>query len=159
GLKTLHKQITVEQNIRAVEVLKELALRFEFGFMMFEPSTTFESVRENVQFLRRIVGDGSTGATFSRMVPYAGTPIKGELIKAGRLRGDVCNPDYDFLDPRVTAFCNELGRLLHVTGWVHGFEALSPQLNLGCTEAAVMEHLFPSLPGLLAYKDALREII
>jgi radical SAM superfamily enzyme YgiQ (UPF0313 family) len=159
GLKTLHKQITVEQNIRAVEILKELGLRFEFGFMMFEPSTTFDSVRENLQFLRQIVGDGSTGATFCRMVPYDGTPIKDELIKTGRLRGDVCNPDYEFLDPRVTDFCNALGHLLHVTGWVHGFEALSPQLNLGCTEVAVMERLFPSLPDLPAYKDALREII
>src|SRR6202162_4545760 len=28
GLKTLHKQITVEQNLRAVRILKELGLRF-----------------------------------------------------------------------------------------------------------------------------------
>jgi anaerobic magnesium-protoporphyrin IX monomethyl ester cyclase len=99
GLKTLHKQITVEQNIRAVEILKQINARFEFGFMLLEPSSTFESVRANVRFLRTIVGDGSAAAGFGRMVPYDGTPIKDELERAGRLRGDVSKPDYDFLDP------------------------------------------------------------
>jgi radical SAM superfamily enzyme YgiQ (UPF0313 family) len=47
GLKTLHKQITVEQNIRAVEILKQIGVRFEFGFMLLDPSSTFESVRAN----------------------------------------------------------------------------------------------------------------
>jgi anaerobic magnesium-protoporphyrin IX monomethyl ester cyclase len=73
GLETLHKQITVEQNVRAVEILKELGLTFQYGFMLFEPSTTFESVRENMKFLRKIVGDGSTSAGFARMIPYDGT--------------------------------------------------------------------------------------
>ena len=122
GLKSLNKRITVEQNIQAVETLKRLRIRFEFGFMLFEPSTTFASVREDVQFLRRIVGDGSTAAAFCRMVPYDGTPIKDELIKAGRLRGDVCNPYYDFLDPKLEEFCYALGRVLQVTGWIHGLE-------------------------------------
>ncbi len=58
GLRTLHKQTTVEQNIRAVETLKELDILFDFGFMMLDPSSTFESIADNVEFLRRIVGDG-----------------------------------------------------------------------------------------------------
>ena len=45
GLDVLHKQITVEENLRAVEILKGLGLGFEYGFMLFDPSTTFESVR------------------------------------------------------------------------------------------------------------------
>src|SRR5437879_4782334 len=62
GLKTLHKQISVEQNIAAVDTLKQLGILFEFGFMLFDPSSTFQSVRQNIAFLRRIVGDGSAGA-------------------------------------------------------------------------------------------------
>ena len=83
GLRTLNKGITVEQNIRAVEILKDLAIRFDFGFMMLDPSSTFESVLENVAFLRTIVGDGSSPAEFCRMVPYDGTPIKEELGAGG----------------------------------------------------------------------------
>ena len=115
GLKTLHKQISVEQNIRAVETLKEIGLIFEFGFMLLDPSSSFESVRANVDFLRAIVGDGSAGASFGRMVPYDGTPIKDDLERAGRLRGDVCKPDYDFLDPRLTLFYEEILKIIDVT--------------------------------------------
>jgi anaerobic magnesium-protoporphyrin IX monomethyl ester cyclase len=158
GLKTLHKQITVEENIRAVCILKRLGIRFEFGFMLFEPSTTFESVRQDLEFLRTIVGDGSTAATFCRMVPYDGTPIKDELLKAGRLRGDVTNPYYDFLDPKLTDFCYALSEVVEVSGWVHGLEALSPTLNFAWSELAVMERLFPHLPDLSIYRSELQDI-
>jgi hypothetical protein len=158
GLKTLHKQITVEQNIRAVEILKQLGIRFEFGFMLFEPATTFKTIREDLNFLRTIVGDGSTAATFCRMVPYDGTPIKDELLRAGRLRGDVTNPYYDFLDPRLSDFCYALNEVVEVSGWIHGLEALSPTLNFLWGELAVMERLFPRLPDLPAYRRTLQEI-
>jgi radical SAM superfamily enzyme YgiQ (UPF0313 family) len=158
GLKTLHKQCSVEQNLRAIEVLKEVGIRFEFGFMLFEPSTTFESVRENVRFLRTIVGDGSAAAGFCRMIPYDGTPIKDELARTGRLRGDVCHPDYDFLDTRVDAFYEALSHVVNVTGWLHGMESLSPQLNYAWNEVAVIERLFPALPDLPEYQQKLAEI-
>jgi len=158
GLKTLHKQVTVEQNIRAVEILKQVGLMFEFGFMLFDPSSTFESIRENVRFLRTIVGDGSAGAVFCRMLPYDGTPIKDDLERAGRLRGDVCNPSYDFLDPRLDAFYAELARTVDVTGWVHGYRALSPQLNWVWHEIAILDRLFPHLPGMPDYQQRVRAI-
>jgi radical SAM superfamily enzyme YgiQ (UPF0313 family) len=158
GLKALHKQMTVEQNLRAVATLKRLGLLFEFGFMLLDPSSTFESVRANVQFLRDIVGDGSAGAVFCRMIPYDGTPIKEELAASGRLRGDVCNPDYDFLDPRLSEFYDELSDIVNVTGWVHGYSALSPQLNWAWNELAVMQHLFPTLDGLPEYQESLRSV-
>lgn len=158
GLATLHKQITVEQNIRAVDSLKTVGLLFEFGFMMFDPSTTFESIHDNVRFLRRIVGDGSAAAVFCRMIPYDGTPIKDTLAREGRLRGDVENPDYDFLDPRIDDYYRALNRIVHVTGWIHGHRALSPQLNWLWNEFAVLERLFPPLPGADAYRDGLRAV-
>lgn len=158
GLKTLNKQITVEQNIRAVQILKELGAIFEFGFMLLDPGSTFASVRANVQFLRTIVGDGSAAAGFGRMVPYDGTPIKDALERAGRLHGDVCKPDYDFLDPRLTAFYAEILHIVDVTGWTHGYKALSPALNFAWDEVAILEQLFPEIPGLPSYRETVREI-
>jgi radical SAM superfamily enzyme YgiQ (UPF0313 family) len=158
GLKTLHKQITVEQNLRAVEMLKQVGLMFEFGFMMFDPSSTLLSVRQNLNFLRAIVGDGSAAAVFCRMLPYDGTPIKDELEAAGRLRGDICYPEYDFLEARVTDFYRELTQILDVWGWIHGFRALSPQLNWSWNELAIMERLFPPMSQLSKYKQELRKI-
>jgi anaerobic magnesium-protoporphyrin IX monomethyl ester cyclase len=158
GLRTLHKQTTVAQNERAVAILKDLGILFDFGFMMLDPSSTFESILDNVAFLRRIVGDGAAAAEFCRMIPYDGTPIKDELAAAGRLRGDVLNPDYDFLDPRLERFFTNVNEALNVTGWIHGIDALSPQLKFGWSEFAIMERLTPWLTDLDEYRATLTEI-
>ena len=131
---------------------------FEYGFMLLDPSSTFETVRANVDFLRTIVGDGSAGVTFGRMVPYDGTPIKDDLERTGRLRGDVGKPDYDFLDPRLTEFYEAVSRIIDVTGWTHGYRALSPALNFAWDEVAIIEQLFPIVPDLQSYKASLRSI-
>jgi anaerobic magnesium-protoporphyrin IX monomethyl ester cyclase len=158
GLVTLNKSITVEQNLKAVEALKQLGLVFDFGFMLLDPSSSFESILENVAFLRQIVGDGYMAAEFCRMIPYDGTPIKQQLAEQGRLRGDVCNPDYDFLDPRLTDFYVVVNELLNVTGWIHGLRALSPQLKYAWSEVAVIERLYPTVRDLATYRAKLQDI-
>jgi anaerobic magnesium-protoporphyrin IX monomethyl ester cyclase len=158
GLSTLNKNITVEENRRAVAILKQLGLTYEFGFMLFDPSTSFQSVRENVAFLRDISGDGTSSAGFCRMLPYDGTPIKDELALAGRLRGDVCDPDYEFLDPLLSQYFQNLTGLLRLTGWIHGNPGLTPQLKFAWNEVAIMERLFPPLPDLAGYQETLRHI-
>jgi radical SAM superfamily enzyme YgiQ (UPF0313 family) len=158
GLVTLHKTTTVAQNIRAVDALKSLGILFDFGFMMLDPSSTFDSILENVTFLRRIVGDGYMAAEFCRMIPYDGTPIKDQLAAQGRLRGDIVNPDYEFLDPRLYDFYIAVNELLNITGWIHGLQALSPQLKHVWSELAVIERLYPSVPGLEDYRQTLRQI-
>ena len=158
GLETLHKQITVEQNIKAVNTLKSIGLMFEYGFMLLDPSSTFLSIRENINFLRTILDDGCLPVTFCRMLPYDGTPIKDELVRTGRIRGDVCNPDYDFLDPKIGEFYDALTQLVSLTGWIHGLKAVTTQLGWAWHEVATMERLFPELPGFEDYKETLRGI-
>ena len=158
GLKTLHKQVTVEQNLRAVQLLKQVGLLFEFGFMLFDPGSTLDSVRTNINFLRTILADGCAAAVFCRMLPYDGTPIKDELERVGRLKGDVVKPDYDFLDPRVTALYHSLSSIVDVWGWIHGYRALSPQLNWVSNEIAIMERMCPALPGLPDLKQTVRRL-
>jgi anaerobic magnesium-protoporphyrin IX monomethyl ester cyclase len=158
GLATLNKSITVEQNLKAVGILKQLGLVFDFGFMLLDPSSSFESILENVTFLRRIVGDGYMAAEFCRMIPYDGTPIKEQLARQGRLRGNVCNPDYDFLDPGLTEFYVVVNELLNMTGWIHGLRALSPQLKYAWSEVAVIERLYPTVRELPAYRAKLQNL-
>jgi radical SAM superfamily enzyme YgiQ (UPF0313 family) len=156
GLKILNKEITVAQNLAAVAMLKDLNIRFDFGFMLLDPSSTFETVLANIAFLRRIVGDGSASATFCKMLPYDGTPIKAALEAEGRLKGDVVAPDYDFLDPRLDRFYAGLARVMDVTGWVHGPHALNMQLNFAHHEVAVIRKLYPELPDTDDYEAWLR---
>lgn len=155
GLEILFKQMTIAQNLAAVEILKELQIVFSYGFMLFDPSSTFQSLRENVGFLRRIVGDGSAPAVFSRMLPYGGTPIRDQLAKEGRLRGDLTHPDYDFLDLRL----NEYYRLLSavVRPWVHN-KGLSNQLSYAFDEIETFERLTPGLRGARAYRKGLARL-
>jgi hypothetical protein len=147
--------MTVAQNIAAVETLKELGIAFRYGFMLFDPSSSFASVRENIGFLRRIAGDGSAAATFSRMLPYGGTPIREQLEREGRLRGDLTRPDYVFLDPRL----NDYHRLLTqvVRPWLHG-EGLSYQLDYALDELDTICRLVPGVERVAAYRAALRAL-
>jgi hypothetical protein len=158
GLEVLNKGLDVEQNLKAVKTLKDIGLMFQYGFMMFDPSTTFNSVRENVEFLREITRDGSVAATFCRMLPYDGTAIKTQLAREGRLRGDVINPDYDFLDARLDGLFREVNETLNLVGWMHGIRSLSPQLDWAWHEVAVAERLFDGLQDLDFYRDKLKTI-
>lgn len=156
GLKAMSKQTSVEDNLHAVSALKRAGLLYEFGFMMFDPSSTFESVRGNTAFLRQICGDGSAAVSFCKMLPYAGTPVEEELRQAGRLRGDVSQPDYSFLDAKLQAFYENLS--LVVAPWVSSQDALSPKLNWALHEVAVMERFFPHVVGLEDYGAFLKAL-
>jgi radical SAM superfamily enzyme YgiQ (UPF0313 family) len=104
GLVNMNKHLKPAQHIRAGQILKSLGLSFDFGFMLLDPFSTFESVRNNINFLEAFVGDGWTVACFCRMLPYAGTPLKTKLEQEGRLLGTPFEPDYRFLDPRLDLF-------------------------------------------------------
>ena len=156
GLRALNKQLTVEDSLRAVTILRGLGLAFTYGFMLFDPSSTFESVRENLAFLRRITADGTVPVVFCRMLPYAGTPIEKQLAQEGRLRGSVDNPDYDFLDTRLNSFFEALNEL--VADWIQGSDALANQLNFAWQEYCVIRRLFPPVIGLRPYGRFLRSI-
>ncbi len=98
GLKLMNKHMSTEVSKRAVEILKELEIGYDFGFMLFDPSTTCRSLLENLDFLEAICGDGSSPITFCKMLPYAGTRIEQVLSEQGRLWGDAGREDYDFAE-------------------------------------------------------------
>jgi len=104
GLLNMNKMIKPDTHLRAGRVLKSLGLSFDFGFMLMDPNSTFESIRNNIDFLEQFVGDGWSVAPFCRMLPYAGTPLRKSLEEQGRLLGSSFEPDYRFLDPKLDLF-------------------------------------------------------
>jgi len=104
GLLNLNKRLKPADHLKAGSILKSLGLSFDFGFMLLEPYSTFEIVRNNIDFLEAFVGDGWSVACFCRMLPYAGTPVKRRLEAEGRLLGTPFEPDYHFLDPKLDIF-------------------------------------------------------
>jgi radical SAM superfamily enzyme YgiQ (UPF0313 family) len=111
GLRTLNKHVTVAQNLAAIETLKRLGVAFDMGFMLFDPTSTLETIEENLTFLNQVTADGACPVNFCKMLPYAGTPIEERLRYEDRLKGTPTRPDYDFPDPRVDWYALFTGRV------------------------------------------------
>jgi len=104
GLARLNKKLTAVQNLEGISVLKKLNVSFDYGFLLFQPSSTFGSVKKNIDFLEIICSDGSAPFKFLKIKPYFGTRIESELRNEGRLKGKAGFWDYDFLDPSLDHF-------------------------------------------------------
>lgn len=157
GLEVLNKQLTLEDNITAVRILDKLKLPYEFGFMLLDPSSTFESVRTNIRFLRKICGDGSSSVVFCKMIPYAGTDIEERLRNEGRLKGSVVAPDYDFLDPRLDKYYEFLYRTFY--DWMFMDTGLLARQRWHRFEVAILKEFYPHAKGIPEYEDFLEGII
>ncbi|HBX79129.1 MAG TPA: hypothetical protein DEG43_15915, partial [Acidimicrobiaceae bacterium] len=79
ALKRLNKGIRVESNRLAVERLRASGIEHRFGFIMFDPGTTMEDLRLNVDFVRfaephRICNTGPF-RLLNAEYPEVGTPL------------------------------------------------------------------------------------
>jgi hypothetical protein len=119
SLLNMSKRLKPSTHLEAGRTLKKLGLSFDFGFMLVEPYSTIEMIRNNVSFLEEFIGDGWSVAPFCRMLPYAGTPIKRRLEAEGRLAGTAFEPDYSFLDPKLDLFYNWMGRTFYTRNFTN----------------------------------------
>ncbi|HUR82169.1 MAG TPA: radical SAM protein [Thermoanaerobaculia bacterium] len=133
ALKTLNKMITPEVHHRAGQVLRKLGISFDFGFMLLQPWSTFEQVRNNLTFLREFCDGGYTVAGFCRTLPYVGTPMEKKMREEGRLTGPALEADYTFLDPRLDALWDF--SLVAFSGRNYGKEATWDRLRTVLFEA------------------------
>ena len=104
GLARLNKHLTAKRSLDGVKILKRLRIEFDFGFMLFQPHSTFGSIRENLNFLRQICGDGYTPAAFLKMLPFYETRIEKELKQEGRLIESPGFNDYKFLNESLDQY-------------------------------------------------------
>jgi radical SAM superfamily enzyme YgiQ (UPF0313 family) len=102
GLRVYNKQYDTETLINSLAILEKLHLYYEFGFMIFNPYCSLETIREDIEFLRRLGQTGLAVVHFTKMVPYKGTPVESKLLAAGRLTGTPESPDYSYPDTRIT---------------------------------------------------------
>lgn len=100
-LSTYKKGDTVHAAYRAIELLEGLTIRFEFGFLILNPDSTFESLREDIRFLKSVGSSGAAVVHFTKMVTYSGTPIAQRLAEEGQLTSGLEMPDYRYTDARL----------------------------------------------------------
>ena len=104
GLRLMNKKMKAETSLQTVALLKELNIQYDFGFMLFDPSSTYQSISDNLDFLENLCGDGSSPITFCKMLPYAETQIEYQLRKEGRLKENSGYMDYEFYDLSLNLF-------------------------------------------------------
>ena len=104
-LERLGKNLTVEENRRAVRTLRRLGLEPYIGFILFDPDTTLNELVQNLAFLQEIRGkDGIVNSRLdllNRLEVYEGTPVAELLRCQGRLRGNYLDYHYPFKDRGV----------------------------------------------------------
>ena len=101
GLVTLRRWGKSSQNHRAIDTARALQLFVCFNILMFDPDTTLDSVRKNLDFIEYAA---DYPFNFGRVELYAGTPLLARMRAEGRARGDYLQWDYDLRAPDIQRF-------------------------------------------------------
>ncbi len=111
ALKRMNKSASLEDNKRALDILKKHGIYVQAGFILFDDNTTFEELKENYEFLREYDWIITKGI-FSEMFAADGTLYTEKLRKEDKIvKSDVYdNNKYDILDPKVKLTYNALKR-------------------------------------------------
>jgi anaerobic magnesium-protoporphyrin IX monomethyl ester cyclase len=157
GLALMNKRLTATTSSCGVEILKHLGIQYDYGFMLFDPGSTYSSVLANIDFLERICGDGSSPITFCKMLPYAETQIEQRLLAEGRLKGRTGFRDYGFLDRSLDYFYTFLADSFN--GWVGSRDGILNLARWTRYYLAVARKYYPDVPGLDAWESKVTDLI
>lgn len=110
-LDRYQKDITVEQNYKAMSILNDLGLYAKIGFIMFDRDCTFDDLYNNITFinnLKKTYNPDRLGYIYpiSKLLPLSGSMFKDELQKSGDLKGDYRSYSYEFKDKKIKMFYN-----------------------------------------------------
>jgi len=138
SLRTLNKHTTVAQNRAALEVLNRAGMLADFGMIFFDPESTVDDVRANLDFFHEMAGAGQAPLSFGRMEVYAGTAIQARLQQEGRLTGSYSAWNYVIPDPCVEL----LFRLMIAAMWRRHYEndGLAKLCSVACYELTMYKY-------------------
>lgn len=155
GLTRINKRTTVAGNLECVKLLKDSETGFNYGFMMFQPDTTYDSLRENLGFLRKICSDGYTPVSFLKMMPYFETRVEKELREQGRLKGRPGYLDYDFNTVSLNdCYSTAIGCFAE---WMWSAEGVTNLSMWARNYFAVHDHFGISKPGIAFLREKFRK--
>ncbi len=106
-LDRFNKKTTVEDNLKAIKLLKELDIPTGIGFIMFDPFTTLSEVIENAEFLEKTgIPYSQLAVTVSpaaKLIVFTGTEAQKKLSKEGVLKGNYLGYRYKIPDFKARA--------------------------------------------------------
>lgn len=103
------KDITVEENLKALSILNELGLFVKAGFIMFDRDATIDDLMNNINFIKTVknmFNNDNLGHIYpvAKLLPFAGSSTKKSLNQQGVLNGNYKNYDYDIKDKKIDLF-------------------------------------------------------
>ena len=111
ALDRLNKHTTVSQNEAALAVLRRHGIEPNVGFIMFEPDSSFDDLRENFAFLKRnhLLDrlEVAVNVLYHHQIILAGSAAYAELAAKGRLKisdHSVYEAETEYLNPQVSHF-------------------------------------------------------
>ena len=110
-LDRYRKGVSVEQVFRALEILTDLGIFVQMGFIMFDPYATVDDISANQQFLAKVkamVPEGQLGylSPTTKLIPLSGSEYMEKLKDDGRLKGNYLGYTYDFADKKTSLLYN-----------------------------------------------------
>ena len=157
GLKTFNKHYDVNETYLTLDVLEKTKMNFEYGFMLLDPDTDFNSIRDNIHFLKELGKNGRVVVHFTKMLPYAGTPIAGRLKQEGRLKGTIDSPEYSYHDSRIDLM--EIFLTQSFNHMLFDFGGLVNRLQSAQFSAVVLDKFYHYLFDTKAYTESVRNLI
>lgn len=132
-LRRLNKHTTVEQNRRALRILRSYGVEPNVGFIMFEPDSSLEDVRVNFAFLReeRLLDRLAVTANvlYHQQILLRPTPAYRGALAAGRLVVSPHNPyegTMPYLHPEVAFLAETMAEVCR-----HVFSGLPLEVWVG----------------------------
>lgn len=99
-LKLYAKGHSVEQNRRAVQIIKSLGLTFQPGFMMINHRSTLQTIKQNIAFLEEL-GECKPVTINSIVDPHFGAPLTDLMAREGAVLDKGLMLEAQIQDPGV----------------------------------------------------------
>jgi radical SAM superfamily enzyme YgiQ (UPF0313 family) len=157
GLARLNKHMTVAECLRGINILKALDIGFDYGFMLFQPSSTFKSVHQNLSFLRKLCSDGTAPVTFLKLMPYFNTKVEKELREEGRLTGKPGLSDYKFQTISLDRYYKFIGDSF--MEWINDAEGLVNIIKWSVSYFSVFSRFYKMTPEVESLRTDVRKCV
>jgi len=157
GLLRINKKQQVADSIRGVNIIKDFGIGMDFGFMLFQPTTTYKTLNENLRFLESICGDGYMPVAFLKMLPYFGTRIEKDLRAQGRLTGVPGFLDYDYPDESMNHYHHLVFEIFHQ--WLNTPDGFTNMSKWTWEFLLVYAFFYGSISGIQQLSEELKSAV
>ncbi len=157
GLKSLNKKMTVAEAQQGIGVLRQLEIGFDYGYILFQPESSFASLRKNIRFLSGMCSDSLVPMAFLKLLPCFGTQAERELRDAGRLTGRRGKYEYSFRSESLDACWAAVSDCF--ADWQWGREGVVNLAKWLRNYIAVHDHFIKSNGEFEKYRSVYRETV